>query len=245
MKTFFDDIFYPASEVELNKLISFENSGNSKVIIIPHAGLENINQAYNIAFSAIKRAKRYVFIAPMHNGKYPDSESSLFTISSCQINGVNCESVNNLTADDSILEEEYTLELATLFISKLDSSSIVLPIFTALEFSDEIKKLKSLIRSLDDGDTSFIISANFSEETNNEKAKEMAKTLIQSLNEQKPLVDDEKKGIISGCGIKILEAFRNLYSSFIVLGFQDGSDFTNNIEEIKGNIIHLAGAFND
>ena len=129
--------------------------------------------------------------------------------------------------------------------SRDDSSSIVLPIFTALEFSDEIKKLKSLIRSLDDGDTSFIISANFSEETNNEKAKEMAKTLIQSLNEQKPLVDVENKGIISGCGIKILEAFRNLYSSFIVLGFQDGSDFTNNIEEIKGNIIHLAGAFND
>ena len=246
MKTFFDDIFYPSDEKLQNELIAFENTnGNSKIIIIPHASLENINKVCNIAFSRIKKSKRYVFIAPMHNGKYPDNKNSLFTLNSCIINNINVLPVSKLECDNSILEEEYTLELTTLFISRLDNKASVLPIFTALEFSDEIKKLRALIRELDDGETSFIISANFSEDCNNIKAIKMGKQLIADINEKKPLIEDEKKGLLNGCGIKILDSFRAYFSHFEIFGFQDSTQLVTNIEDIKGNIIHLAGAFND
>lgn len=246
MKTFFDDIFYPSEEELQNKLITFENTdGNTKIIVIPHASLENVNKVCNIAFSKIKKDKRYVFIAPMHNGKYPDNKKSLFTINSCIINNVNVLPVPLLECDNSILEEEYTLELTTLFISRLDKKATVLPIFAALEVSDEIKKLRSVIKTLDDGDTSFIISANFSEDCNNIKAIKMGKQLIDDINEKKPLIDDEKKGLIGGCGIKILDAFRTYFSNFEIFGFQDSTQLITNILDIKGNIIHLAGAFND
>ena len=247
MKSYFNDIFYPSDEKMINELISFENKkGKSKIIIIPHASLENINKVCNIAFLNIKKAKRYVFIAPMHNGKYPDNSNYLFTINDCKINNVNILPISSLECDNSILEEEYSLELTTLFLSKLDENITLLPIFAALEFSDEIKKLRGLIKSLDDGETSFIISANFSQECDsNIKAINMAKSLIKDINDKKPLIDDEKKGIISGCSIKILDAFRSYFSNFEIYGFQDGNSLLANVDDIKNNIIHLAGAFND
>lgn len=246
MKTHFEDIFYPTNEEELNKLCSIDDSnGKYKAIILPHASLENVNYLYNEGFSKLKKAKRYVFIAPMHNGKYPLSTKSLFTLSSSNYDNVVIKSASNITIDDSILEEEYSFELVLLYLKRLKRDCEVIPIYTCLEVSDEIKKLKKLISSLSDDDTSFIISSNFSLSSSNDKAVMCAKNLVKALKNNTPLLEEEKKGNISSCGIKIFEAFRNKFKNFDVLALQDKDSIVKEIDEFKGNVIHLLGAYYD
>lgn len=246
MKTHFEDIFYPTAEEELNKLCNLDDSdGSYKAIILPHASLENVNYLYNEGFSKLKKVKRYVFIAPMHNGKYPLSSTSLFTLSSSIDDNVKITSAANITIDDSILEEEYSFELVLLYLKRLKRECEIIPIFTALEVSDEIKKLKKVISSFSDDDTSFIISSNFSLSSSNDKAIMCAKNLINALKDNTPLLEEEKKGNISSCGIKIFEAFRNKYKNFDVLAIQDKDQIVKEIDDCKGNVIHLLGAYYD
>ena len=234
MRTFFSDIFYPSDAGKLTALTRFERKDETyPIIIVPHAGLSFVSEGLKAGFSHLRQAERYVFIAPLHNGAFPDSDSTLFTLSDTLFptpyGKVAFRGISGLRAEDSILEEEYSAELTAPFFAQMENPA-VLPIFTALSGAEDVKKLRRRISALRDGKTSFVISGNFAEEGKTEKMKKQADTLQQYLTEARPLLEEQRKQKVSGCALKTAEAFRGLYNSYIPLW--EGS-----------NPIHRSGAF--
>ncbi len=230
----FSDIFYPSDR---EKLTSLTYTGKSDVtypvIIVPHAGLEYVSCMLKSGFSHLRPAARYVFIAPLHNGAFPDSRECLFTLNDATLptpyKDVRIKKAEGITAEDSIEEEEYSLELTLPFFG-LEKSDTVIPIFTSLKSAEDVKKLRRVITQLNDGSTSFVISGNMASEGRIEKMKIQADTLEMFLSETKPLLEEARKGTVSGCAVHIAEAFRGLYTSYTSLSKGD-------------NPMHRTGAF--
>ncbi|MGN0906580.1 MAG: AmmeMemoRadiSam system protein B [Bullifex sp.] len=227
---FFRDIFYPSDEEKLKKLTEFSKEDVTyPMIIIPHAGLEYVHDVIKAGFSHLRPAERYVFIAPLHNGAFPDSREYLFTISDRTVGNVSVRKVSGPAVEDAILEEEYSLEL-TLPFFRWEESPVILPIFTSITTAEQVKGLRKVIERLDDGSVSFVISANMASEGKEEKMKEQADRLEGMLASSTPLLEEGRKGNISGCALQIAAALRGLYTSYIPI--MEGK-----------NTMHRAGAF--
>lgn len=232
--THFSDIFYPS---EREKLISLTLTEKRDVtypaVIVPHAGLLYVSDMLKAGFSHLRRSERYVFIAPLHNGAFPDSSECLFTLNddtfSTPYGDVSVKKAEGIMAEDSIREEEYSLELTLPFFGQ-EGSVTVIPIFTTLKSADDVKKLRRVITRLNDGKTSFVISGNMASEGKSDKMKNQADTLEIFMSESRPLLEEARKGTVSGCAVYIAEAFRGVFTSYTSL--------------LKGdNPMHRAGAF--
>ena len=227
---FFRDIFYPSDDGKLKKLTDFRKADETyPIIIIPHAGLEYVHDVMKAGFSHLRPAERYVFIAPLHNGAFPDSREYLFTLSDRSLRDVSIKQVPGLAVEDAITEEEYSLEL-TLPFFRSEESPVILPIFTSITTAEQVKGLRKVIERLDDGNVSFVISANMAAEGKQEKMKEQADRLEDMISSSAPLLEEERKGKLSGCAVPVAAALRGLYTSYIPL--MEGR-----------NTMHRAGAF--
>ncbi len=241
MRTFFQDILYPASDDEFSKLIDTSLEAlDAKVILLPHASASVVAPFYSSALKNLS-GKKIVFLAPMHNERMQDHpDASLLTVSPDSCASVKVESAPGIAIEDSILEEEYTLELLVAFLSHLTENTTVYPIFTSLENRKEIKALERYLSSF--RDAVVIISGNFSAGGSNAEALRSAELLYRLLKEDQSLLDEGNKGHLTGCCWALLEATRSFGGDFTIIASRCGEKVSASLEEGDGKFYQVYGA---
>ena len=227
METFFQDILYPGSIERLDALIDGNaDAVSARLILLPHAEASLVAPFYSSALKGLS-GKRILFLAPMHNERMQShSDDSLLTVSEGMLNGVHFESAPSIPVENSILEEEYSLELFLAFLSRISEGNTVIPIFTSLSGRKEIRQLASYLEAF--SDEVIVISGNLASGNTNQEAYRSAS-----------LLDEGNRGHLSGCCWQLLEATRGVGGSFTLIASRCGDSISNELVEAEGKVYQV------
>lgn len=240
--TYFMDMYYPSGKEELKAYCQAEqnNEHTPSLILLPHAGIEYVHRMYQEAFAYIHSPQRIVIIAPLHSEKLEkDSDSFLFTLSTGDVETplgpVTVQAADGIAVSDSYAEEEYTVELFYPYVALNSPSSVIVPVFTALETKEDIQALSRLMVRLkkEVNNSVFIVSGNFTSTGTSQEVNQMARTLKELLENNAPLLEAGSRKKISGCAYKILEAARTAFPGKFSLMMARSGDYQG--ESIKSD----------
>ena len=220
-------IFYPSDKEELLKLAGSREAeplSSPRAIILPHMDLRRAADLYRKAFPMLQDGKRIAALIPLHR---PPLESDRPSFIFCSRGRTEHFITGDITIEnagqpyaDAYEKEEAALELLYPFITAYCPSSRLVPVFSAALSSQEVRKLTETIRSLDDGNTVFIVSSNMTGLTDNPVPER--EKMIELLVSGSPLLDSFRKGHISACGAPIIEAVsRAIPGSWELIGTPD------------------------
>lgn len=210
-------IFYPEREEALRKLTEpIGQSEAHKAFILPHMRLDFIAGLYRTAFASISDGRRIVALLPLHRELLSADRGKKILTSPSRIEKTPLGDVRitSLGSGDgeTYEEEEYSLELLYPFVASHNPSSELCPVFTRLESSQDAKELESFLRTLDDGNTVFIVSSNMTGKLPEEQIAAERGKVVEMLGKGEGLMDEWRKGHISPCGAPIITAVSRLGS---------------------------------
>ncbi|MBO8436389.1 MAG: AmmeMemoRadiSam system protein B [Spirochaetes bacterium] len=225
-------IFYPDTEEELKNLVLPINDKEShKAFILPHMRLASIASLYRDAFSSIPNGKRIVAILPLHRETL-EKDQGKFIFSPRKrgeetlLGPVQIESLSE-NDSKSYEEEEYSLELLYPYVACHNPDSILCPLFVSIKNAEEMKRLSSFIASLDDGNTTFIVSSNMTGRMMGKNTAEDRDSMISLLESKSHLMDLWQRGKITACGAPAIEAVqRVITSAWHLIGLSDDESIT-------------------
>ena len=237
-KMYFDNIFYQSDKIT-NQVECEKSNKEYDLFLLPHKYLdENLAAMYKDAFSHIKDGKPIVAVSQLHN--YNMNGEHFYTTESYST------PIKNIKIDNSLLEEEFSLELLYQVAKETNSNSMFSSIFVSLDSKEAIKELSSILKKLkkENSETVFIISGNFTSFDNSAIATKQAIKLYELLNEKAPLIHEGNKKNISGTAYKIIEAFRLAFNKDFKLKMSINNEKLNNtLEDNAGEIYHVYGVF--
>ena len=238
METFFQDILYPGSIERLDALIDGNaDAVSARLILLPHAEASLVAPFYSSALKGLS-GKRILFLAPMHNERMQSHiDDSLLTVSEGMLNGVHVESAPSIPVENSILEEEYSLELFLAFLSRISEGNTVIPIFTSLSGRKEIRQLASYLEAF--SDEVIVISGNLASGNTNQEAYRSASLALSLLKNNESLLDEGNRGHLSGCCWQLLEATRGVGGSFTLIASRCGDSISNELVEAEGKVYQV------
>lgn len=210
-------IFYPDNEEKLRALATVTEKGDShKAFILPHMHLDYIANLYRKAFASIDDGKRIVAILPIHREVLVKDEGKIiFSPASREEETLLGKvKVKSLCEDDAAPyeEEEYSQELLYPFVAANTPSSEICPIFTKIRNSENVKKLTAFLRTLDDGNTVFILSSNMTGKLPEVNVTEERDKAIGLLERGENALDMWQKGHIGICAFPQIVALSRLGS---------------------------------
>ena len=210
-------IFYPESKEELSRLVSpIEDTAAHKAFILPHMRLEYIAHLYRSVFSSIPDGRRVVAILPIHRELLERDEGKIMLTAASRIEETTLGPVRIESAgagDASVYEEEeYSLELLYPFMAYHNPSSTLIPVFTHIVSAENTKKLHAFLKTLDDGNTSFIVSSNMTAKLPQESVAPERDKVIAALERGENLMDQWRKGHVKACGTPAISATGRLGS---------------------------------
>lgn len=210
-------IFYPDDKEKLEELVApIIESDEHKAFILPHMELRSIAALYRKAFGSIRNGKRIVALIPIHRELLlRDNDKKLFSPSPRnEETPLGRIRIGSLGFDDSTPyeEEEYAAELLYPFAAYHNPDSVLCPIFAHPENSDDVKKLSSILKELDDGETVFIASSNMTAKLPEDAIEKERDEIINLLSDGAKLMDGWKKGRITACGTPLIESLSRIGS---------------------------------
>ena len=208
-------IFYPDDRAELEALVlPAEHSAEHKAFILPHMQLAPIAGLYRKVFSSIPDGRRVVALLPLHRGMLASDEGELWLPASGRTEETPLGPVRIASISDgngsAYEEEEYSAELLYPYAAAYLPHSEICPLFTRIGSAEESKKLTAFLRSLDDGNTSFIVSSNMTGKLPAESVAAQRDAMIEHLREGDHLIDLWRKGHVSACGAPVIESLSRL-----------------------------------
>ncbi len=216
---FHSGIFYPEEKEELLSLVTPIKDGEKhKAFILPHMALKYCAHLYREVFASISDGTRIIALLPLHREPLLKDEGKILfspqeRTESTPLGDVRIGSLG-YTDSASYEAEEYSLELLYPFTAFHNPSSVLYPLFSAAESSQDVKKLTALLSSLDDGNTAFIVSSNMTGKVKNaEEVSSGREMMTELLAKKEPLLDLWRKGRITPCGAPLIESVSRITAS--------------------------------
>jgi hypothetical protein len=170
--------WYPADPGELRAqvegFLGAARSGDPELraMIVPHAGYRYSGKAAGVAYARLSRGRfrRAVVIAPSHHHSFEGAavfpgtgfETPLGTVS------VDRDAVHQLAGAKFFrpaaepYAREHSLEVQLPFLQTVDPEIRLVPVLIGAGFESEtLAGIAAALRSLDDGDTLFVVSSDF------------------------------------------------------------------------------------
>ncbi len=234
----FQNIFYPADETKFSQLLPTTLNGDkdSRIVIMPHASLENINSLVSESLEHLKPSKKFLIIAPTHSqkvvaGVYDTSQTTFDSV----FGSVKLGSFAEIMTNDEVIEKEYTFELTINALAKYYPDSTFYPVLCAANSKKDIFTLKSLISSAIFDGFSIVVSGNLTHSGNKLEIDRAATLLIDMLKQREPLLDAIRRGHITSCMAYILEALSVIQEPLNFTSFACGSYLGTTLDTNKGD----------
>ena len=210
-------IFYPEDEKELREMAEVKEKGDEhKAFILPHMRLCYVAHLYRKAFSSIRNGKRIVAILPLHREPLEKDRGKIIFASREREEEtvLGRVTIDSVAPDDATPyeAEEYSLELLYPFVAANTPSSHLCPVFTRLENSADVRKFTEFLRSLDDGNTIFIVSSNMTGKLPEEKVAPERDKALRILESGENAMDMWQRGHIGICALPAITALSRLGS---------------------------------
>lgn len=204
-------IFYPEERSELLSLVEAEKDSDPiRAAILPHMGLWQCQEAYRSVFRAIPDGKRIIALLPLHRPPLERDGGSIMFESKEEAEDTPLGEVRIGTfglGDASAYEkEEYTRELLLPYAAYFTPSSTLHAIYTYVKKSEDMKKLRHFLSSMDDGNTVFLISSNMTGRLQEDEMRWMRSSTIDAILEGGHLLDKWRKGRIGACATAEIES---------------------------------------
>ena len=221
-----EEILYPSDAAELRSIVGErERDGNAKAVIIPHCYISYAKDLYRKALGELRKSSRIVLLCPIHSHRL-DKDSSAFLfeaepriektgLGEIEIASLGLESGRNYE------EEEFSAELIYPFLASYFPGSRVSVVFSDAVDAKETRSFSSFISSLDDGDTSFVISSNLSGYSDDGRKREKAEAAIEAILSGRRLLDEMRNGKLSICGGTAIEAVARAIGGRWILAGED------------------------
>ena len=186
-------IFYPEERSELLSLVEAEKDSDPiRAAILPHMGLWQCQEAYRSVFRTIPDCKRIIALLPLHRPPLERDGGSIMFESKEE-------------AEDTPLGEvrigTFGLGDASFF-----HATTLTEIYTYVKKSEDMKKLRHFLSSMDDGNTVFLISSNMTGRLQEDEMRRMRSSTIDAILEGGHLLDKWRKGRIGACATAEIES---------------------------------------
>ena len=225
-KPYHDDIFYPSSRDEIDRMIANIEVNINKIdvsgFLLPHAGYNYILPLLVEAFSMVESSFNNIIIVGSTHKEILDKDApyNLFTPS---YDGMetpygpilyNTDIINSFAKEgmkrDSYFEEEPEFELLYPLIKKYFPTTRVVPICCSIKNSKQSKDLATILNkiySLDDN-TLIIVTSNMNSLKKANIAYKDAINFLQTMDRGDYLLKPESQKLVTACGSGILDALK-------------------------------------
>jgi len=268
--------FYPEEKDELDNRLALlfensnyiENNDKTRILIVPHAGLEYSGEVAASGFKQIegKHYSKVFILGSNHNMVHNHIavyKSGQWVTPLGSVN-VDEEAANFLISekykildDPSSHEKEHSLELELIFLQKALKDFKIIPILLSQPTNEQVEILAERISLLTDDETLIVVSTDLSHYPNWETANIVDNQTINSIlkgnvNAFEEQIEDIKSSTYpelstSVCGYEALKVALRIaeilgISNFQKLMYQNSGDVTGNLERVVGyaSIIGLA-----
>jgi len=248
MNSYFRDIVYGQDELDFSKWANSQENNRCKsaILILPHASLGIVKEHYALAYQEIAEPKKLIVICPLHSGMMSSDEGeAAVTVSGGDYDTgkrlIKVLPFPGMKVDDSYLEEEYSLELVLETAPEFFPTTAYMPVFCSSCGKKDRQRLLDAIKRNMDGDTSIIISSNFTKEGTPDETYRDAKELESLLISSSPLAEAINAKRVSACGSEIIESLRTLSNKpYRVIHSSCGMASGPTIEKGDGKIFHTS-----
>jgi len=205
-------IFYPYDQEKLNKLLDsflskaeiLPNSGDLKILIVPHAGLEFSGATAGAGFKQLEKSNfsRAILLGASHqvySNKIALYPKGLWKTPLGEVGVDNdfasklLDNKENIVADNTPHEKEHSLEVELIFLQKVLKNFKIVPILIGQVSGENLKFLAKKISDNLDENTILIVSSDLSHYPSWQTANEVDNKTINSILSAK--VEDFEKTV--------------------------------------------------
>lgn len=246
----FQNIFYPNDKPRFDSFLPdvLDGDRESRIVIMPHASLEFINELIAESLNHLKPSKKFLILAPTHStnlvaGIYDTAQESFNSV----YGPVKLGSFDEIMTKDEDVDREYTFELVINALAKYYPDATFYPVLCAANSKKDLFTLKSLISSSIFDGFSIIVSGNLTASATKAEIDRAATLLTDMLSKREPLLDMIRRGHITSCMAYILEALSVIPEPITFTKYKCGTYTGRTLDTNKGDgsIWFASGKFNN
>jgi AmmeMemoRadiSam system protein B len=225
-KQYHNDIFYPSSSDEIDKMIADVELNINKTdvsgLLLPHAGYTYVLPLLVKAFSMLKKSFNNIIIVGSPHLEILDKDTpyNVFTPSFDGMNTpygpilFNTDIINSFAKEgmkkDSYFEEEPEFELFYPLIKKYFPNTKVVPICCSIKNSKQSKDFATILNKIYslDTDTLIIVTSNMNSLKKANIAYKDATNFMNAIELDDYLLKPESRKLVTACGSGILDAVK-------------------------------------
>jgi AmmeMemoRadiSam system protein B len=225
-KQYHNDIFYPSSSEEIDRMIEGIDYDYDKIkvsgLLLPHAGYTYILPLLIKAFNLVENSFNNIIIigAPHMEILESDHPYNVFTPSFDGINTpygpllFNTDIINSFSKSgmkkDSYFEEEPEFEIMYPLVKKYFPDSKVIPICCSINNSKQSKDLATILNKIysQDENTLIIVTSNMNSLKKAKFAYNDATNFKLALEKGDYLLKPELRKLVTACGSGIIDALK-------------------------------------